>query len=1190
MPDASQGEPDPGETVVERFGGPELSLAAGGLVAFVVLVDALLLPTLMGAREPPLVFPDLCTDTPLAWPGLFAVTLLVVTILLLAVLRLAAPRSAWAGLASFVVIALPLQFYVASEGGLTAVLESSFLERFYWREFECPGAPNRTFLPYEWLQQRYNPGPPNTGGGEVPHQFTTMLAANVLMALLVAAMLSVIGLWRALGALFRRGSDEAAQILPVPLATYFKGPERTVLVQSALLLLVCLMAAPALLLYAASPTDASRPTWDLLWAGPFILLLDLARLMLVGPKRVGDHDLKPVAAPPKGAPELVLERLAGQLTKEFKDEFVTSLKVPAVANAAGTRPPDGSDIPRPGERRHLLGTLTADGYDHIMTTLGRGVLDRGRTALVICPHDTLHTFTAGILERLAQTEGQNLTRAWTANTQLNTDSGGPDVLFASPETLSGVLDKAGTLRGELSTLGGIFVIGLDRMDMGMLKLGLWRLKPLVKAPKSMIAMVQSEERGNAATYLGYLPMLAELTNTPRMELDPDRRIPGQIVVLSETPDADFDRVPLWPTWVRALLKMRTLEARADVFLFDSHADHARALWRDRIVGRLHDDRDEDFITWATELPTPTVFPIAVDRPAAVLRDRGNLADAFRVGVAEKGALEHLRLIVTGAYPGASFLQSMLTRHLPQTSAGRVSKADLKQFADTYGSHLPAARVGPVELALLIQQSYHSTMGQGVAGDDTDTALRQDVLDDIWSEHKDPLTKLGISNTRVGLERLFRRTHRVASSASFVIRDESDDRRWSYRLTDTSLAGSDILATYALEQNQNADLPGAMDPGFYRLAAADHGLSYAGGVHVNAGSEIYEIRYVDEGTRTIRVETDPGRDLPDNTFVRDYAIDLRREGGENRFVTDARTAIQGTEQPFEIVTGYAHVSRRTSAVLEHRTLATPLGPDGSLPRRIETDIASPARLRSLAVLRLYDRPSADATGAQRTRGSARSGRAIGAVGRGIGTTRPGAGPAGREQAVDPLLAFTLATTLEDVLRLLFRPLAHRIAIISPDAVVLPPPGQDGWDNASGFCLERQPSIMPLSTDGNVAPIDRDVRRRHHHQQGTRAAYADFFDAFIAEARSRDGHRAPATEVPQITLALIEDSDHDLGIARFLNEDHEEVLSIWRDYLDHYAGREKRPGQFDYAFGGPDRPRCYDFSAAAEVVRRMSPRSG
>jgi hypothetical protein len=1183
MREPGPGGPDPGETVVERFGGWQLALAAAVLLAVVVIVDALFLPALMGWREPPLVFPDLCTAAPRDRAGGFALALLAAALALLAALRLAAPRSAWAGLAAFVVFALPLQFYVASQGGLTAILESGLLGRVYGLEIPCPNDPNLTVLPSELLQQFYNPGLPGTRGGEVPFQFTDMLAANILLAFATAALLFVVGLFRAVAAFARRRKDGAAEILPAPLAGAFKGPERTVLVQSALIVLVCLMAAPGLLLYATSPTDASRPTWDLLWAGSFILLLDLARLMLVGPKWVGDPGAEAAASPTARAPDLVLERLADQLAKDFKDEYLVRIKLPPVSAATAAPAPDtGTDIPTPGERRHLLGTLTADGYDQIMRTLSRGVLDHGRTALIVCPHDTLHTFTAGILERLARTEGQGMTQAWTANTQLYTEGGGPDIIFASPETLSGVLDKARPLRGELSTLGGIFVVGLDRMDMGLLNLGLWRLKPLVKAPKSMIAMVQSEERGNAANYVGYLPMLAELANSPRMMLDPDRRIPGQILVLSESPEADFDRAAKWPTWVRALLQMRTREERADVFLFDTHADHARTLWRDRIVGRLQGERDAQFVAWAADLSTPTVFPLVADRPAAVLRDRGNLADAIRIGVAEKDALEHLRLIVTGAYPGASFLQVMLEMRLKQTGKGRVNKADLEQFADTYGSHLPTPRVGPVELALLIQQAYHSTMSQGAPEDDTDTALRQDSLDKIWSEHKDPLRKLGISNTRVGLERLFRRTHRVANTASFVIRDESDDRRWSYRLTDTSLSGSDILATYALEQNQNADLPGAADPGFYRLAAADHGLSYARGVHLNAGGEIYEVRSVDAGTRTIRVETDHGRDLPDNTFVRDYAITLRTDGSDEQFVTDARTAIQGTEQPFEIATGYAHVARRTSLVLEHRTQATPMAPDGSLPRRIETDITSPARLRSLAVLRLYGRPAAQGAQAQSARNGARSGRAIGA-------TRQGGGPGGREQPVGPL-AFTLATTLQDVLRMLFRPLAHRIAVISPDAVVLPPPGRDGWDNTSAFCLERQPSIMPLARDGGPAAIDRDVTRRHHHSQETRAAYAAFFDSFIAQARSRDGHRAPATEVPLVTLALIEDCDHDLGIARFLNEDYEDVLAIWRDYLAHYARRAERPGQFDYAFGAPERPRCYDFGAAAEIVQRMAPRSG
>jgi hypothetical protein len=1176
---------DPGETVFERFGGWQLALAAGCLVGLVLVIDLLFLPTLMGWRERPLVFLDICTSAEREWSrGWFALALVLATLALLAALRLAAPRSAVVGVGAFVLVFMPLQYMVAANGGLTAVLESGLQGRLYGWDIPCPNDPRLTWRPSEILQQFYNPGPAGSRGGTVPFQFTDMLAANLALAFASAAILFVFGLVRAVGAFFaRRGADPGP--MPAPLSGVFRGPERTVLVQSAVIVLVFLMAAPAILLYATSPTDASRPTWDLLWVGPFILLLDLARLMMIGPRQA--RDLAPVVA--AGGPEapaaLFLKPVADQLEKQFADRFVRRIAVPPVPDGAIAAAAREEALPLAGQGRYLLGTLKAESHDQIVRGLGEGVLDRGRTALVICPYDTLGVLAKDILAHLDRREGRLRPRQWMANTPLDTDAGAIDIIFAAPETLGSVLDKVGVLRGELSTLGGIFAIGLDRMDVGLLALGLRRLKPYVDDPASMISIVQSEPRGNVANYVGFLPMLAELENAPGATLEAERRIPGQIVILRERADVDFTRDTGWPVWVRGLVGMKQAEPRADVFLFDVDADHPRALWRDRVVSNLPNELPEHLLAWAPNLRAPAIFPLDVGHPAAVLKDRGNLADALRISVADHAAREWLRLIVTADYPGASFLQEMLTAHLKDMRDGKINSA-LENFSETYGSRLPKPRGGPVELALLVQQAYSSTIRQGVFSDDADAVLRQDDLDRIWAERKEPLEKLGISNTRVGLERLFRQTLRVSNAASFVIREESADRRWTYRLADTSLAGSDMLATYALEQNQNARLPGAADPGFYRLPASDHGLSYAEGIRINVGGDVYRIQSVDDTSRTIRVENDNGRDVRQCTFVRDYAITVRSDGLGGQFAADARTPIQGTQQPFEIATGYAHVARRTTSVLEDRTYRTPLAADGTFPARMSCEIDSPARLRSLAVLRIYER-SADGDagagqGSPRGMRAAGGGRAIGGGGRNTGQAATGVG----------LVAFTLATTLQDVLRMTFRPLAHRIAVISPDAIVLPPARAETWDNVTAYCLERQPAITPLEAvrgDGGDPRLDaqRNLLRRHQPGQSTRTAYTAFLDAFLAQARSLDENRQAAAQTPLLTLAIIEDSDHDLGVARFFNEDYEKVLATWRDYLGHYARRWDDRGTHDYAFGANERPQCYDFGRAYEIVQLMAP---
>ncbi len=1073
-----------------------------------------------------------------------------------------------------------MQFVLVHQGGITFVLSTEWFTWLSEWEISCgasasvrSGLTNLSVA--DFMQQFYNPGVANFG--DVPIEFTNMLAVNVLLGIVSAVFLLILASTLYLARLSRRATRDQPTDEDAPLAKIFRGPERTILAQSGVAMIALMIIGPILLVRATNPAAATSSVNDLLWIGPFIMLIDLSRLMLVGSLR------KPAT------PDIVVDQCANEkrkpilkvtldnLCSEFSRSYERHIEIPTITERPALADNGGIFVPEPGEGRYFLGTLKAQNYEEILACLNLGVLDRGRTALIVCPDAVLMQFSTNIIERL-QTEHQNFDpHTWLANTQLEEDDGPLDIIFASPETLGTILDRIKIVKGEIATLGGIIVIGMHRMDVGLLSLGLRRLKPFVENPASMIGVAQSEELGNARNFLGFLPLFSELREKPPIQVDLDLYGPSYTLILRQRQGASFERREDWPDWVKVLWSTRRSEPRADVYLFDTAADHAATLWRDRVLVEVDGNYDSDTIAWGRTLRTPSIFPIDAPHPAVLIKDRGNLADALRLSVADTQSIENLRILATGDYPGASFLRAKLTEELNRVQQAREYKRALARFCIKFGSYLPKPQGGPVELALLVQQEYKSTMRRGFALGGENSDLSQDGLERIWAEREEPLEELGISNTRVGLERLFRQTFRVSNTASFVTREESSDRRWTYNLTATSLANSDILATYALEQNQNAPLPGTADRGVYSLIAADHGLNYAEGTRISVGGGLYEIRSVNSGRKTVLVQPENSIEPRGLTFVRDYAIRVRSDDPSKQFAADMRRAVQDTPQAFEIATGYAHVARRTTAVLENGADCTPLSEDGTPPKRIQTAILSDYRLRSIAIMRLYQGKAQPNPRASQT---ARRIFGRGAVSRGRGSlNNPLTG------TLPPNVAFTLITTLQDVLGLMFQSQHHRIAVVSHDAIVLPPVRSVSFNNITSYCLERQPSLAPSTGDQAFAAESRNLLNRHVHGQDVRSDYNAFANAFITQARARQGVKE-ATIAPLLTLTLIEDSDHDLGVARFLNSNFIEVQEYWRDYLEHYADCWRRREPHDYTFGSKVQPSCYDFQGAFDIVKGMA----
>lgn len=1162
---------------IDRFGGPgAVIVAAIGLVVLAGF-DQFLLPGWVAFGDTPRAFWDLCTDSATTRSGGFGVLLLAMSALLVAALSLVAPRRFNVGLALGIFFVL-LQFALVNSGGLTVALDSAWITWLTEWEISCGGSilGRDGVALLDHLQQYYNPG--DGGAGDVTIEFTNMLALNLALGLIAALPLIVIGAVMQLFGFVRGKSGEPATEEDAPLSGLFRGPERTILAQSTAAVIALMIIGPILLVRSQNPEANTTGIEDLLWIGPFIVLLDLARLMLVGPKLSDPApfaETEPVELPSR---ERILKALAGRLQGDFATSHERLIEVPPISDIAAPDVAPGPDVPGQGKGRYILGTLKAQNYDEVLACLNEGVLDRGRTALVVCPDAPLITFSNDIITRLAEKQPNIAPRTWLANTELEEEDGPLDLIFASPETLGTVLDKIEIIKSEIATLGGVIVIGMHRMDVGLLSLGMRRLKPFVENPATMIGVAQSEEMGNARDFIGLLPLFSELEDEAPTKIDLDRIGPSFTLLLCQRDMSSFERREDWPDWVKVLWRARQLQPRAEIYLFDTEADHPALLWRDRVVADVDGEYDADVVAWGRSLQTPSVFPINAPHPAAVIKDRGNLADALRMSIADTDAVENLRIVTTGDYPGSSFLRARLHTELGASREAVDNKRALARFCKTYGSYLPKPQGGPIELALLVHQEYRSTMRRTFGRGGEKSTLSQDGLDKIWAEREEPLHELGISNTRVGIERLFRQAFLVQSSASFVTREESADRRWSYDLTATSLANPDSLATYALELDQKSALPGTTERGVHRLIAADHGLTYAEGTRVSAGGGLYVIRSVNPALKTVLVAPENSMEPRGLTFVRDYAIRVRSDDPTQQFAADTRRAVQDTAQAFEIAIGYARVARRTTAFLEHGTSRTPLGDEGATPRRADTAILSDYRLRSIAVMRLYQSAVGAGGGAARPGG----GRVFG---RGAARTAKGTPSVGMEGSAQAKVAFTLITTLQDVLQLMFPPLAHRIAVVSHDAVVLPPVNSVTFDKVTGYCLERQPTLARATKEQPFQAGDRDVLNRHLHSQDVRLEYDTFVEAFLNQARARD-KVAPEMRSPLLTLVVLEDSDHDLGVARFLNTNFREVQAYWQDYLEHYADAWRRREAHDYEFGAGSRPSCYDFQAAFDIVKGMA----
>jgi hypothetical protein len=445
--------------------------------------------------------------------------------------------------------------------------------------------------------------------------------------------------------------------------------------------------------------------------------------------------------------------------------------------------------------------------------------------------------------------------------------------------------------------------------------------------------------------------------------------------------------------------------------------------------------------------------------------------------------------------------------------------------------MPSPADGPAELALMTVRDLDiARRQQGWVG--------QDRLRALWGRANPwVLRQLRVNVAAPGLRRL------LALGASSALqgheveqgRDGATARRFRLRIAAPPGALALDMLRISVDQARERFLP-----------FADHGLSYALGTRLVNNGIGYKVTGVNQNTRQVSLEVSNQTRVPRMDFVRDYASAVfHRPDAE--FAAEGFAQEINVAQPFASALGYVPFERHTRAVLEWAQDAAPFA-QGAAPRRIEcNNVHSPHRLRRVACVALLADPQ-------------------------------GAGAPQRPQPMVPAtVAFTLAMTLQDVVSTLFPPHAHRLAVLPTllpgEAGGLPSPGPGPQDRVLRYALERMPRLVTMPGQPSQPP------------GGPAGASAAFVSRFLQQARDGMAGAAPPPKT-RLGLMLVEDSDHDLGVARaFAARFTKQVLPFWVDYLDWCCKQDPGSGTHPYAFGTKELPDLFRFSEAHEIASAM-----
>lgn len=1193
-----EAEPAPLEELQPRMVQDHWSLLGGKvwaivlcvLAVLVLLVDTFGLPALKSIlSSPPSHFLDLCTldargmHEIASTAGGFAIALFGLTALTLAGLRLAAPSSAWLSWIFLGVIAIALQGYLAYVGGIQGVLGKQ-ISVFGLFEFElysnvlevqrsCIAAPT-------WEQSihaRYNALTARQVSLAIPYEFTNNLLLNLFCLAVYAMVAWVAAFVMTLVRLLKR--VRAPRKNPIDRSQIggwyqMNLSERAIVVQGGILTLIVLMAGPALLvLFSPNPYDMAKQVSNVLWVGPLMFLVDLARLAFFH-----KPDAEAVDLPSEAVPDLERPRVLAPLAKRLADEFPKQV----IANAMIRQLP-GKDseaqaksvwqVPGQGHGQlHLVG-LTEAHFDHFNAYLNEGVFNRGRTALVICPPEALDDVCGNLTRRFEAVIGENVVQWHRFGDHLPDEADSLDVVFVSPESLAAMLSDPSGFEIFLQLLGGLVVLNLHHMDLGLLHVNMARLKQVISTnPDEMTAVFQSEYRNGLDEWVTNLPLMKKVKIKSETAGGLKNQYDHTILVARDAP-AHGGPAELAPISLagRLLLTAAYREPRALAYLFDREGRFVPAIWENQVSQTIDVLDDRKWQDIAKTVRHPNLLPVAHEHPIAIIHDRCNLMDAIELMIADRDADEAMRIVLQSDYALAGYHAAVLNGRLSGATSDQDRRIVLRRLLAELGPIAPDPTGGPIELAIMIREEFlkrsnNRLFSQRPGQDDPflgEEKLRQRTLEEIWREYpaaETSLRQLQISNTKAGLEKLFRIALQPEDTSEMLSAEREADRTYSFMLRPAARNKTNTLATLRLSVDEKGKASGTdvFEQRAVRVLRSDAGLSFAQETRMAIAGRMYEVQSVYPDREELSVKYRESTTDKQFVFVRDYAL-LGTDEDSFGLAAEQYVDPQATKIPYEIAAGYVQAARHTRATYEFAGPTTLWTDSNTPPTRTSATVHSDLQLRSAAILRLFD-GSQQPTGARR-----RLSR----------TALRGSAPQ------TGLIAFTLATTLQDVLVSCFPANAHRIAILAPraalDSKLL------AADPRCTFAAERLPRLVAMPENRRVAS------HGHGAEVGldgpTLAQVIATADRFFELARSTTN--AKTIEYPVLNeFILLEDSDHDLGVAKAFADKatFHSILKRWEGFLDYCVDQSKSAGFF-YRFGGKDLPACYDFAGARDVVRSM-----
>lgn len=331
-----------------------------------------------------------------------------------------------------------------------------------------------------------------------------------------------------------------------------------------------------------------------------------------------------------------------------------------------------------------------------------------------------------------------------------------------------------------------------------------------------------------------------------------------------------------------------------------------------------------------------------------------------------------------------------------------------------------------------------------------------------------------------------------------------------------------------------------------LPADDHGLAYVVGTTLVIDEGAYVVRRVERDRIDVDFDNDPtsGNAGPDAmvraVFCRLYDIDLTDPSvvmvpGESGGRSPANVAIRYLRL-------FAPIRRLTHATIAESSLAADRNGPSSAPIPLATErrVTRLRRVGRSVVIRFERPPSPILDDVERVAAE-------------IATAR---------------LAFTLQVTLADMLFSLFPRVAHRLAVVSPQAAPVFARLDLDPTPAAAHLAARYPRLTALDAeyrpteDSAYAARVADVLRRLNDR------------TWVGEGKSND-------RVDAIDLIVIEDWAGDLGVCQAIVDVRGQIHRLWRDYLTWCEAGRDLPDAF-YRFGADRLLDDFVFGEAADLL--------